>query len=294
MNDTSMQGKVCLVTGATSGIGQETARALADRGATVVIVGRNSAKVTQTVTAIQAATGNQDVTGLVGDLSVQADVRQVAREFQSQHDRLDVLINNAGMLFLQRQTTPDGLERTFALNHMGYFLLTDLLLPTLKASAPARIINVASSAHQGAHLNFADLQGAQKYGAMRAYGQSKLANIMFTYELARRLQGTGVSANALHPGFVASGFARNNGPTVAFIMNTLLRPLQISNTQGAATSIYLATSPDVEGVTGKYFSRRKAVKSNAASYNQADQQRLWTVSEELIKQPSEATRVQTS
>jgi NAD(P)-dependent dehydrogenase (short-subunit alcohol dehydrogenase family) len=289
MHDTSMQGKVCLVTGATSGIGQETARVLADRGATVVIVGRNPAKVAETVKEIQAATHNQQVSGLVGDLSVQAEVRRVAQAFLAQHDRLHVLINNAGMLSLQRRTTPDGLESTFALNHMGYFLLTNLLLPTLKASAPARIVNVASDAHRGARLDFADLQGARSYRAMRAYGQSKLANIMFTYELARRLQGTGLTANALHPGFVASGFARNNGPVVAFFMNTLLRPMQISNAKGAATSIYLATSPEVEGVTGKYFDRRKPVASSDASYNQADQQRLWEISEGLIKELAQAT-----
>jgi NAD(P)-dependent dehydrogenase (short-subunit alcohol dehydrogenase family) len=282
MQDSSMQGKVCLVTGATNGIGRETARALADRGATLVIIGRNANRVTRTVSEIQTETGNQQVEGLVGDLSVQADVRRVAREFQAKHDRLHVLVNNAGMLFWNRDVTPDGVERTFALNHLGYFLLTDLLLPTLKASAPARIVNVASDAHRGAHITFADLQGAKSYSAMRAYGQSKLANIMFTYELARRLEGTGVTANTLHPGFVATGFARNNGPIVRFFMDTLLRPMQISTIKGAQTSIYLATSPDVEGVSGKYFDRSKAVTSTDPSYNRADQQRLWEISTQMV------------
>jgi NAD(P)-dependent dehydrogenase (short-subunit alcohol dehydrogenase family) len=289
MSDTSMQGKICLVTGATNGIGKETVRALADRGATVVIVGRNPARVQATIREIKTQTGNQNVTGLIGDLSEQADVRRVAAEFQAQHDRLHVLINNAGMLFWRREVTPDGLEHTFALNHMAYFLLVQLLLPTLKASAPARIINVASEAHRGARLDFADLQGERSYSAMRAYGQSKLANIMFTYELARRLAGTGVTANTLHPGFVASGFARNNGAVIRIILDTLLRPMQINTTKGAQTSIYLATSPDVEGVTGKYFDKSKPATSNDASYNQADQQRLWEISESLIKHEVPAT-----
>lgn len=289
MSDTTMQGKICLVTGATNGIGQETARALADRGATVVIVGRNPDRVQTTLHEIQTQTGNQNMQGLVGDLSVQAEVRRVAAEFLARYNRLHVLINNAGMLFWKREVTPDGLEKTFALNHMAYFLLVQLLLPTLKASAPARIINVASEAHRGAHIDFADLQGEQRYSAMRAYGQSKLANIMFTYELARRLAGTGVTANTLHPGFVASGFARNNGAVIRIVLDTLLRPMQINTTKGAQTSIYLATSPDVEGVTGKYFDRSRPVTSNDASYNQADQQRLWEISESLIKQETPAT-----
>jgi NAD(P)-dependent dehydrogenase (short-subunit alcohol dehydrogenase family) len=246
-------------------------------------------RVQATIKEIQTQTGNHNVTGLIGDLSVQAEVRRVAAEFLAQHDRLHVLVNNAGSLFLKREVTPDGVEKTFALNHMAYFLLTQLLLPTLKASAPARIINVASEAHRGAHLDFVDLQGEHTYGAMRAYGQSKLANIMFTYELARRLAGTGVTVNTLHPGFVASGFARNNGAVVRIIMDTLLRPMQISTTRGAQTSIYLATSPDVEGVTGKYFDRSRPVTSNDASYNQADQQRLWEISESLVKQEAPAT-----
>jgi NAD(P)-dependent dehydrogenase (short-subunit alcohol dehydrogenase family) len=288
MRESSMQGKVCLVTGATGGIGRETAKGLAERGARVVIVGRNADKVTRTISAITSETGNPQVEGLVGDLSVQAEVRRVAREFLASHDRLHVLVNNAGMFYWNRELTPDGIERTFALNHLGYFLLTELLLPALKAGAPSRIINVASDAHRSAHLDFSDLQNAKKYSGIRAYSQSKLANVMFTYELARRLEGTGVTANALHPGFVASGFARNNGPIVRFFMDTLLRPMQISVEKGAQTSIYLATSPEVEGVSGKYFDRCKPVPSNDASYNKADQQRLWEISEQLVGEKAEA------
>jgi NAD(P)-dependent dehydrogenase (short-subunit alcohol dehydrogenase family) len=281
----SMQGKVCLVTGATLGIGKVTAQALADKGATVVIVGRNPQKTADTVAEIKAATENPQVMAIVADLSSQAEVRRVASEFLAQHSQLHVLVNNAGAAFTSRHTTVDGLEMTFALDHLAYFLLTTLLLPTLKASAPARIVNVASDAHRGAKINFADLQSERRYTTFGAYGQAKLANIMFTYELARQLRGTGVTANTLHPGFVASGFAKNNGAALKFIMSTVVRPMQISVEKGAQTSIYLASSPEVEGVTGQYFDKSKPVKSNPASYNEADQQRLWEISEQLVGLP---------
>ena len=280
--DTSMQGKTCLVTGATLGIGKVTARVLADKGATVVIVGRDVAKTAATVAEIQAQTGNPQVTSIVADLSSQADVRRTAQEFLAQHDRLHVLVNNAGGMFTSRKVTVDGLEYTFALDHLGYFLLTNLLLPTLQASAPARIVSVASAAHAPGKIHFDDLQFAKGYSAWGAYAQAKLANIMFTYELARRLAGTGVTANTLHPGVVATGFAKNNGPLLRFAMSALVRPFQISTEQGAATSIYLATSPAVEGVTGEYFAKSKPVKSNTASYVEADQKRLWDISEQLV------------
>ncbi|MDQ3829839.1 MAG: SDR family NAD(P)-dependent oxidoreductase, partial [Candidatus Tectomicrobia bacterium] len=205
-----MHGKVCVVTGATSGIGLVTAEALARQGATLIVVGRNSARGAATVSRIQQETGNSAVELMVADLSAQAQVRQLASAIQQRFARLDVLVNNAGALFSQRQLSQDGIEMTFALNHLAYFLLTNLLLDSLKASTSARIVNVSSEAHRRARLDFADLQGQQRYSGWRAYARSKLANILFTYELARRLEGTGIVANALHPGFVATNFGRNN------------------------------------------------------------------------------------
>lgn len=289
-HDTSMQGKVCLITGATLGIGKATAQALADRGATLTIIGRNPQKVTATVAELRASRGNAAVEGLVADLSSQAEVRRVTGEFLNRHDRLHVLINNAGGMFFSRHETVDGLEYTFALDHLAYFLMTNLLLDTLKASgapdAKARVVSVSSMAHQGAQINFDDLQGAKSYGAWRAYGQAKLANILFTHELARRLAGSNVTANCLHPGFVASGFAMNNlGGVIRSTARLVIRPIQISPEQGAQTSVYLATSPDVEGVSGEYFSKSKIARSSAASYDDAAAKRLWEVSDQLVSQP---------
>jgi retinol dehydrogenase-12 len=276
----SMYGKTCMVTGATSGIGAVTAQALAQQGATVIVVGRSPDKCTATVNQIKDQTGNPAVEFMVADLSAQKEIRQLAHQFKSRHQRLDVLVNNAGAIFLRRQETVDGLEMTFALNHLSYFLLTNLLLDTIKASAPARIVNVSSRAHRGAQIHFDDLQGRSSYSGQRAYGQSKLANVLFTYELARRLEGAGITVNALHPGVVASNFAMNNGSIVSLFMR-LFHWIAISPEKGAQTSIYLATSPDVEGVTGKYFVDKKAVPSSPASYDQADAKRLWQVSAEL-------------
>ncbi|HLY32868.1 MAG TPA: SDR family oxidoreductase [Ktedonobacterales bacterium] len=286
-NDTTMQGRVCLITGATMGIGRATAQALAEKGATLTIIGRNPQKVTATVAELRASSGNQAIEGLVADLSSQAEIRRVATEFQAQHDRLHVLINNAGAMFFSRRETVDGLEYTFALDHLAYFLLTNLLLDTLKASATpernARIVSVSSTAHTGARINFDDLQGKKSYSAMGAYGQAKLANLLFTYELARRLAGTNVTANALHPGFVSSGFAMNNlGGPLRAVAHVVMRPLQINVEQGARTSVYLATSPDVEGVTGRYFDKCQAVKSSPASYDEEAAKRLWEISEQLV------------
>jgi len=205
-----LSGKICLVTGATSGIGEVTARRLAGMGATVTIVGRSAERAAATAARIKAATG-ATVEILIADLSSQADIRRLANEFLAQHSRLDVLVNNAGAVFLRRLESLDGVEMTWALNHMSYFLLTNLLLDAVRAGARSRIVNVASDAHSGARINFDDPQLKANYNGWRAYGQSKLANILFTLELARRLDGTGVTANALHPGFVASNFGKNNG-----------------------------------------------------------------------------------
>jgi NAD(P)-dependent dehydrogenase (short-subunit alcohol dehydrogenase family) len=275
-----MNGKVCLITGGTSGVGLETARGLAQVGATVVIVGRNADKSARTTERLRAETRNQSINFMLADLSSQAQIRALASEFKRRYDRLDVLVNNAGALFMSRTLSVDGIEMTFALNHLSYFLLTNLLLDLLKASAPSRIVNVASDAHDGATLDFDNLQGSVGPFGMRAYGQSKLANILFTYELARRLEGTGVTANALHPGVVASGFGANNGWLARLGMN-VTHLFAISPAEGAQTSIYLASSPEVEGVTGKYFVKKQAVSSSKASYDVAAARRLWEISEQL-------------
>ena len=278
--DTSMQDRVCLLTGATRGVGLATARGLAARGAALTIVGRDPQKTAATAKDLRELTGNDRVEYLVADLSSQAAVRKLADDFKARHDRLHVLINNAGAVFMRRQVTVDGIEQTFALNHLSVFLLTNLLLDTIKASAPARIITVSSSAHQGARLNFDDLQHTKRYSAFSVYSQSKLDNVLFTYELARRLAGTGVTANCLHPGFVASGFGKNNPGWMAAAL-TVLRPFQITPERGALTTLYLATAPEVATTTGEYFDKSQPRKSDAVTYDAALAQRLWDVSEQL-------------
>ena len=275
-----MHDKICLVTGATSGIGLVTARALAQQGATVVVVGRSPERGKATVQRLIQESGNPKVELLLADLSVQAQVRQLAAAFRQRFTRLDVLLNNAGALFMQRQVSLDGIEMTFALNHLAYFLLTHLLLDTLQASAPARIINVASEAHRGSQPHFAAPQESQRYGGWWAYCQSKLANLLFTYELARRLEGTAVTANATHPGFVATRFSRNNRGVLALLIR-LAQLTALSPERGAETLIYLATSPAVQGITGKYYVKNRAVESSKASYDQAAAQRLWQLSTQL-------------
>jgi retinol dehydrogenase-12 len=284
----AMQDRICLVTGATSGIGLVTAQALAKQGATVVVVARNPERGTATVSRITQKTGSAKVELLMADLSVQAQVHQLAEALQHRFARLDVLVNNAGALFSKRLLSADGIEMTFALNHLGYFLLTNLLLDALKASAAARIVNVSSGAHQRGTIDFADFQGERRYGGWRAYCQSKLANLLFTYELARRLEGTEVSVNAMHPGFVATGFGRNNRGIVALFIR-LAQLAALSPEQGAETLIYLATSPEVEGVTGKYFVNKQAVPSSRESYDQAVTQRLWQLSADLTGMAADTT-----
>jgi len=275
-----MDGRVCVVTGATSGIGYVTARELARQGATVTVVGRNRDRTARCVAQIRQETGSEAVDSLLADLSSMTQVRALAEAVKARHTRLDVLVNNAGAIFLTRHTTVDGYEMTFALNHLAPFLLTNLLLDRLKASVPARIVTTASVAHTGAKIAFDDPNFQHSfYNAWSAYSQSKLANIMFTYELARRLEGTGVTANAFHPGVVASGFA-HNGPLLSVAM-TLARPMMVSAEEGAKTAIYVASSPAVEGVTGQYFTKEHPVRSSKESYNTESQRRLWEVSEEL-------------
>jgi retinol dehydrogenase-12 len=275
-----MQGKICLVTGATSGIGLVTAQALAQQGATVVLVGRNPERAAAAVSSIQQETGNPHVACLMADLSVQDQVRQLAREFQRRYARLDLLLNNAGAFFSRRSLSVDGIEMTLALNHLAYFLLTHLLLDTLKATPTARIVNVASDAHRNAQFDFANPQGGQNYRGWRAYSQSKLANLLFTYELARRLADTDTTANAVHPGFVATRFGHNNRGLVGLFV-WLAQCTALSPEQGAETLIYLATSPAAARVTGMYFVKKQPVRSSAASYDATAAERLWQLSAEL-------------
>jgi NAD(P)-dependent dehydrogenase (short-subunit alcohol dehydrogenase family) len=276
-----MTGNVCMVTGATSGIGLVTAHELARLGAVVIVVGRDPEKGHVTITNIQKETGNPAVHYLNADFASLSQVRKLATDFQSQFDRLDVLINNAGAFFFRRALSEDGFEKTFAVNHLSFFLLTSLLLDTLKASAPARIVNVSSNGHYGAALDFDDLQGEKGIASMQAYGRSKFANVLFTYELARRLEGSGVTANVLHPGFVRTNMGKNNG-WLARLLIPLFQLRGISPEEGARTSIYLASSPDVEGISGKYYVKGEAVPSDPATYDEGAARRLWEISVQMV------------
>jgi len=276
----SMDGRTCMITGASSGIGRATAVALAGMGARLFLVCRDRGRGDDTIAAIRDKTGNRAVELLLADLSSQESIRQLARAFLATNQPLHVLVNNAGVVNLGRSLTVDGIETVFGVNHLAYFLLTIQLLERLQASAPARIVNVASDAHRFGTMNFDDLGGARRYRTMRIYGQSKLANILFTYELARRLGGTTVTVNCLHPGAVATGLGKNNGAW-ARVLTRMLSPFFRSPENGAATSIYLASSPDVEGITGKYFSNCKDTRSSKESYDEATARRLWEISAQM-------------
>ena len=274
-----LQGQTILITGATSGIGAITARELARMGAQVVVVGRDAKKTRSVVSEIQQTTGNQRVEMLIGDLSDLSEVRCLADEFKQRFDRLHVLINNAGAVFFNHRTTADGYEMTLALNHLSPFLLTNLLLDRLNASTPARVVTVSSMAHWAAHVNPDQLNGHRFYWGWRAYSQSKLMNILFTRELARRV-GSGVTANCVHPGFVASNFGKSNGGIYRTLWN-VFELAAISPEKGAQTSIYLASSPEVASVSGEYFYDCKQQVSSAESYNQDLASRLWDTSLKL-------------
>ena len=251
-----MEGKLCVVTGATDGIGRVTARALAERGAEVVLVGRNAAKGAEVAKAIHRSSRNDRVRFEQADLSSQAEIRALAERLTAPGKPIDVLVNNVGGLFTRRRESADGIEMTFALNHLGYFLLTGLLLESLKASGAGRIVNVASEAHRSARIDLEDPQKERgRYIGWRAYGQSKLANILFTYRLAELLTETPVTANCLHPGFVASKFGQNNGWLFVTTLKTIMRFSAIDVEAGARTSVHVATSADVEGVSGRYFDK---------------------------------------
>ena len=278
----TMEGKTCLITGASDGIGYVAARELARQGAQVVAVGRDVFKTDDAVNRIIEETGNQNVRYLLADLSSQEEVRRLARDVREQLPSLDVLLNNAGAIFLSNRKSVDGLEMTFALNHMSYFLLTILTLDLMRDSAPARIINVSSSSHSSpGKFVLEDLPKPGSNRGYRAYGRSKLCNILFTYELARRVEGTGVTVNALHPGLVRTNIARNNGLLGRFV-NFFIGARGMSAEQGADTLVYLASSPEVEGVTGKFFVNRQAVPSSTLSYDTELASGLWDLSERLM------------
>lgn len=281
-----MTGKTVIITGGNSGIGKETAVALAAAGAQTVITARDRAKGEAAIEDIRTrAAGGGEVGLVVFDLSRLASVREGAAELLERCGRIDVLVNNAGLVLSARQQSADGFEMTFAVNHLGPFLLTELLLDRIKASAPARIVNVSSTAHKQARrgLDFADLQSTTGYSGMQVYGRTKLENIYFTTELARRLEGTGVTVNSLHPGTVATGYGRDGDTTGLLGLGLKLAPPFLLNAeQGARTSVYLASSPEVEGVTGKYFVRCRARTPSAAARDDSAARRLWEESEKLI------------
>jgi len=276
----NMKDKLCLVTGATSGIGLVAARELARRGARLILVGRDAARCTAAVRHIEAETGSGQIETLLADLSSQRQIRELARQFTERYNRLDVLVNNAGGLWLERRLTEDGLEMTFAVNHLAYFLLTHLLRETLRAGAPARVVNVASAAHRRSTLDLTDLQGAREYGGWQAYCRSKLANILFTYELARRWQGKGVTANCLHPGWVATGFGSGNGWR-GRLLKGVAKLFAIGAEAGAETTVYVASGAELAEVSGKYFDKCRPVSSSPASYDEETARQLWRISEQL-------------
>ena len=281
-----MRTRTVVVTGATDGVGKEAATRIAEAGATLLLVGRDPDKGRAVVERMRRQAGNQAISFLCADLSRLGEVRRVAGEIRDRCGRLDVLLNNVGAIFMRRRESADGIEMTWALNHLGYFLLTHELLDLVKASAPARIVNVASSAHRGGAIDFDDLEGRRAYSGRRAYAQSKLANILFTYELARRLEGSGVTANALHPGFVRTRFGSGNGLPVRLIIAALMRLSGISVAEGGKTSVYLATSPEVDGASGGYYEACAAARSSAASRDEAVARRLWEVSAERVRVPA--------
>jgi len=264
-----LHGKTVLITGANQGIGKASAIALGKMGANLVLVCRSAEKAKAAVAEIQVA-GAKNVELLIGDMGSQADVRRVAAEFKAKHDRLDVLLNNAGLLSTSRRETVDGIEETFAINHLGYFLLTNLLLDVLKKSAPSRVVSVSSRAHNGAKMRWDDVQMKSGWSAMSSYSQSKLYNILFTRELAKRL----------HPGVIASGFGHTYGGFVSFLV-TLAKPFLITPEKGAETQVWLASSPEVEGVTGKYFDKCKEARPSRAALEEDAPAKLWALSETL-------------
>jgi NAD(P)-dependent dehydrogenase (short-subunit alcohol dehydrogenase family) len=289
-----MKGKICIVTGSNSGIGKETALGLAKMGAHVVMVVRNQERGEKARLEIAKQAGN-NIDLMMCDLSSMDSIGRFAQEFRSKYSRLDVLVNNAGAMFNKREVTSEGFERTLAVNYLGPFLLTHELLGLLKSSAPSRIINVSSGLAKNGKVDLDDLQSEKNYRGTKAYSQvrapvyanTKLMVMMFTYELARRLKGTGVTANVLMPGFVATNLGKNSGSLSSSLMFKMVRPMQVSAKKGAETSVYLASSDDVKDITGKCFAKKKEVMTCLESYDEELQKRLWKKTESMLGLPPE-------
>jgi NAD(P)-dependent dehydrogenase (short-subunit alcohol dehydrogenase family) len=273
---------VCIVTGSNSGIGKATALALAEMGAQVVMVVRNTERGKEARLEIIEESGSNSVDLMICDLSSMESIRSFAAEFKNGYNRLDVLVNNAGAVFSKRQVTVDGFEQTFAVNYLAPFLLTHELLPLLKESAPSRVINLSSGLHKSAKLDLSDLQSESSYKAMNVYGSAKLMVVMQTYEMARHLKDTGVTVNVVLPGFVATNLGRNTGSRMSKIMFGMMKPFQLSAKEGAETSVYVASSPDVEGVTGKCFVKKMENETSKISYDVELQKQLWDTTINLL------------
>lgn len=278
-----LESAICLVTGATSGIGRATAQTLASMGRSVVLLGRDPSALDAVSAEIRASTGNDAVEVLHADLGSLDSIRSGADRFLARHDRLNVLINNAGVTLMHRSVTPDGFERTFAVNYLGPFLLTNLLLDVLERSAPSRIVNVTSTAFRRGRIDFEDLQGERQFVGMQAYSNSKLANVLFTYELARRLAGTGVTANCVHPGVVRTNMGHGERYPLSWrVLAAVSRPFWRTPEEGARTSVYVATAAELEGVSGRFFANGREARTSEASYDPDLAKRLWEVSAALV------------
>ena len=280
-----MRGRTVVITGATSGIGRAAAAALAERGAVLGLVARDPKRGERTVRELRERSGNDAIRLFLADLSSQREIRRLADELLGAFPEIHVLLNNAGVVNLRRETTVDGHETTFAVNHLAYYLLTRLLLDRLRASRPSRIVCVASDAHQGAQLDWDDLQNERGYRAMNVYGRSKLANLLFTYDLGRRLEGSGVTVSAVHPGWVGTRFGANNG-ILGGAITGLARLFARTPEKGAETPIWLATALELEAVSGRYYCDCREHRSSKVSYDEAAQARLWKVSAELVGLPA--------
>ena len=285
-----MKGKICIITGSNSGIGKETALGLAEMGATIAMVVRNKERGEKARTEIISQTGNNSVDLMICDLSLMSSIRHFVEEFKTKYDRLNVLINNAGATFSKREVTMEGFERNFAVNYLGPFFLTYELLDLLRSSAPSRIINVSSGLAKNGRVDLDDIQSEKNYAGTKfyspsrapAYDNAKLMLMMFTYELARRLKGLGVTVNVLMPGFTATNLGKNSGSLSSYIMFKMVRPMQQSAKKGAETSVYLASSDEVKDLTGKCFAKKKEVKTCPASYDEELQKRLWNKTESML------------
>jgi NAD(P)-dependent dehydrogenase (short-subunit alcohol dehydrogenase family) len=279
-----MEGKICLITGATSGVGRATACGLAEMGAIVIGVGRDQTRCDQAAAEIRQVSGNRQVEFLLADLSDQEQVRQLAEEFQARYSRLDVLVNNAGAFFLRRKLSAQGIEMTLALNHLSYFLLTNLLLEQIMVSKPARIVNVASGVHSKGQIHFDDLNLTKRYNGWKAYCQSKLANVLFTYELVRRIDDSSIAINALTPGMVPTRIGQNTGPVLKHLVRFVQSLGGKTPEEGADTMIYLGSAEDAGAFRGKFFMDGEAVESSKTSYDKTVGKRLWEESERMTKE----------